>query len=397
MTHQTQLADRTRSLDRYCLNFSFLTPTPEPIAQILTTIPNQYAHKKTILGSPIQTISPHPNQSAHKKTISLQSSQPFSPSLLIPTPPKRILSITQNISNPALPNLSFLSRPSHSPNFLSPFSRYPSIFSMTAALPAYAVALKRRRQSQHFISLNSPRLSNDDSFPDSSAPEDFDPPSPSRAFPDELSQLRNSNSDLQRELAQLRRELRNEKDEAARLKQSFEAAERKIEELTSLLKTKDASLSSLQFAYETLEDDFRGLADVHAANSESLRLRQLEIQRLQLELENFRGNSNRRYYPVMEAPRVSYRPVVQESPPPKVERGEEEIPLSELNEDQLRNRLDVLSREKAERERLLNHAAPRGAKLAQVRIRKQELEEEAIKLGALVSKVRLEMRRRQIL
>jgi hypothetical protein len=333
---------------------------------------------------------------------------------------------------------------------------------MTDDLPPFALALKRRRQTQqqkssptsdHVLpnprrlspespdaSSSSPRpnrapvrksphrLPDDDAcFPDSSPPGEpggVDPPRSRASSPDEVERLRASNADLQHRLRELEHQNREMADEladlraegasAARLTRSLDAAKREIGDLTALVKSKDASIASLEFQFEKLEDDYRRLADIHAADSETLKARQLEIRRMELEMEQWKrtraDDTNRRYPPpIVEAPRQFYRspdrdlarfspPAVRDDPPIVAEqRPVEEIPIAELSDDELRSRLEVLTREKAEKERLLNHAAPRGAKLSQIRMQKQELEEEAIRLGSLISKVKLEMRRRQIL
>jgi hypothetical protein len=161
---------------------------------------------------------------------------------------------------------------------------------------------------------------------------------------------------------------------------------------------------------------------MHTADKEVLAARQVEVTRLQLEIDQ-----NRRYRPaVVEPPIASYRPAVLEPPiasyrpqfeppiasyrpavvePPRAqavpfdleEMPMEELPLSELSEGELRSRLEKLSKEKAEDERKLNLAAPPGAKLTQIRMQKQELEDEVVRLGGLISRIRLEMRRRQFL
>jgi hypothetical protein len=222
--------------------------------------------------------------------------------------------------------------------------------------------------------------------------------------------VRSTNAELQERIRNLEQWNRSLTDQLESVQSDLAAAERENRELTALIRTKDARIASQEFEFEKLEDDYRRLMDIRTADKEALMARQLEITRLQLEIDQIRPtDQNRRYRSsIVEGPMTSYRPQF-EAPRASAfrdpfaldfedrPRGLEDVPLNELSEGDLRSRLEELVRGKAENERKLNLAAPPGMKLTQIRQQKQELEDEVVRLAGIISKIRLEMRRRQYL
>jgi hypothetical protein len=82
--------------------------------------------------------------------------------------------------------------------------------------------------------------------------------------------------------------------------------------------------------------------------------------------------------------------------PPEVETRRD-VPLDEMTDGELRLRFDGLSQERQEKERKLNRAPPKGANLAHVRRQREELDEDVLRLGSLLAKVRLEMKCKEML
>jgi hypothetical protein len=77
-------------------------------------------------------------------------------------------------------------------------------------------------------------------------------------------------------------------------------------------------------------------------------------------------------------------------------RVAKQIPAEDMSDVELKDRFESLSREKEEKERQLSRAPPKGSNLAHVRRQKEELDNEIVKIGSLLSKVKLEMKRRGI-
>jgi hypothetical protein len=286
---------------------------------------------------------------------------------------------------------------------------------MSGSLPEFAIALKRRMQARRSAPAPSvrPQLS---LWPPLWRPNDWDEPSED-AVADEIYALRASNAQLQQRMEELEqqnellqqqnREIIDEmvalRSESRRSAQAADA-QRKIDELTQVLKSKDASIAAINQEYQTLEIDYQRLVDMRAADADSLRAKQLEVNLLQQELEQLRFS--RRVGdepPVRPPPKREFGlplPAVRNSLGFEAEQPEldawRDVPVADLTDGELRLRFDGLSQERQEKERKLNRAPPKGANLAHVRRQKEELDEDVVRLGSLIAKVRLEMKRRRI-
>jgi predicted RNase H-like nuclease (RuvC/YqgF family) len=247
------------------------------------------------------------------------------------------------------------------------------------------------------------------------------------------SSMRVMNSELERQIHELQlqnrslhqknREMMNEltilKSENARFTQvskQLAAAQREVAELSQLLRSKEASISALDEAYHKLETDYKRLLDNRSIDADSLAAKQTEINRLQQELDQCKFNRRLDDDP----PIGRFRPQSEEQPPPppqqqqrrevpaamrvnlcfgsddSLARMARQIPVEDMSDMELKDRFESLSKEKEDKERQLNRAPPKGSNLAHVRRQKEELDNEIVKLGSLLSKVKLEMKRRGI-
>jgi chromosome segregation ATPase len=231
-----------------------------------------------------------------------------------------------------------------------------------------------------------------------------------RSLEQENRSLFQSNRENMSELA----DLKTESVDYNQISRKLSACEHEIDELSQVIKSKDASINALEQAYTKLENDYKKLLGLRTRDSELLSAKQIEISRLTREIESLRTNA--RFDD--EPPRTHIRSVAEEQPVwPKSQasvvpsamkdnvhfgdsyseaRPTTNIPVTQMNDSELRLRLQTLTKEKEEKERFLNRAPPKGANLAHVRRQKAELDDQVVELDALLSKVRLEMKRRQI-
>jgi chromosome segregation ATPase len=252
---------------------------------------------------------------------------------------------------------------------------------------------------------------------------------------DEVKRLEQENVDLHAEYRDLEQQIRSlqhkhrdlvsemsamkaENQKAAQLSKDLAAAEREIAELTQLIKSKDTHFASLDRDYRALENDYNRRCEMRAADSETLRLRQMELARLQKELDQYRSSS--RFDEPEHEPIQRSRPrAIPEGPAPVVKRSfgqvpaamrdnlrfgadenpsraEIDFPVEEMSDRELKSRLANLTRERDEKERKLSKAAPKGSNVSHVRRQKEELDAEIIELGKQISKLRLELKRREV-
>jgi hypothetical protein len=360
---------------------------------------------------------------------------------------------------------------------------------MSTAMPAFALAFKRRRQNQHQskgsaddddVRISNQNLENDpirssmirpfksrQSLPQPSRPvyEDDDPltdasplssesdrrsvgedptddfgsdhlsvgmPPVDAATRSDQSSMRVMNSELQRQVHELQLQnrslqqknremtseltiLKSENTRLAQVSKQLAAAQREIAELSQVLRSKEASISALDEAYDKLEADYKHLLDSRSIDADGIAAKQMEINRLQQELDQCKFN--RRLDD--EPPIARFRAQKEEQPlppqqPPRREipaamrvnlcfgaddslaRVAKQIPVEDMSDGELKDRFESLSKEKEDKERQLNRAPPKGSNLAHVRRQKEELDNEVVKLGSLLSKVKLEMKRRGI-
>ena len=269
---------------------------------------------------------------------------------------------------------------------------------------------------------------------------------------DEVSALKGAISDLQQQLKELEQEnrrltqanrslqtelatLTNEARQTDQLSRQLADAERAADELRQIIKSKDASFAALDRDYKTLENDYKRLSDIRSAESDSLMMKQMEINRLQKELDQLRYSSVDYRAPPPPAmddfaapPRRLDVPMSAAAPPPapapmpmagqprrqgqvpaamrdnlrfgddspEPPRAVYDIPVSEMPDQELRSRLQALVAEREEKERQLSRAPPKGANISHVRIQKEELDNEIVELGKRIAKLRLEMKQRGI-
>ena len=263
---------------------------------------------------------------------------------------------------------------------------------------------------------------------------------------DEVSALKGAISDLQQQIKELEQEnrrlqqanrslqtevatLQNETRQTDQLTRQLAEAERAADELRQIIKSKDASFAALDRDYKTLENDYKRLSDIRSAESDSLMMKQMEINRLQKELDQMRY-ANVDYRPRADPPPLDDfnvpprridppAPAAMAPPPvpavrrtqvpaamrdnlrfgddsPEPPRAVYDIPVSEMPDQELRSRLQALVAEREEKERQLSRAPPKGANLSHVRIQKEELDNEIVELGKRIAKLRLEMKQRGI-
>jgi DNA repair exonuclease SbcCD ATPase subunit len=315
---------------------------------------------------------------------------------------------------------------------------------MNRELPAFAKALKRRHQA-----LNTTLHTETPSFPSQSR-QSLPPPShripsfetsdPKRDSSDltedtedcdhqQLSAIhfRTDASELQRRLRFLQQENRNllqtnremmselsdlkaDNFDFPQMSRKLTVTQREIHELTELIQSADTELTSLHQARIKLESDYKRLLDLRSIDSESIASNQFEINRITREIESLRSNGR-----IVDDIRSSFRNVVENQPKwqPQVVpsamkdnlhfgdensdgKGIVNIPVNQMNDGELRTRLQALTKEKEEKERMLNRAPPKGVNSAHVRRQKEQLDEEVVALDKILSKIRLEMKRRQI-
>jgi hypothetical protein len=250
-----------------------------------------------------------------------------------------------------------------------------------------------------------------------------------------VSSLRTENAELQRrfralkhenrELLQTRAELRSElvalKSNGAdypSVSKKLIACEHETETVQKLIETNAAKIVELDYAYNSLENDYKRHLNFQKLDPESTALQQLEINRLTREIENLRSGwkpdedgARNRFHTAPDDPPMDFRRSIPRSTqtiPSAMKdnlcfgddsfhsRPNADIPVTKLTDIQLREELQFLTEEKAEKERLLNRAPPKGANRAHVRTQKAELEDEITGLSSCLSKVRLEMKRRGI-
>jgi chromosome segregation ATPase len=234
----------------------------------------------------------------------------------------------------------------------------------------------------------------------------------------QVHELQLQNRSLQQKNREMMSELTILKSENARFTQvskQLVAAQREVAELSQVLRSKEASISALDEAYGKLEADYKHLLDSRSIDADGLSAKQMEINRLQQELDQCKFN--RRLDD--EPPIARFRAQNEEQAPlpPQQQRREvpaamrvnvcfggddsparmaKHIPVEDMSDAELKDRFESLSREKEDKERQLNRAPPKGSNLAHVRRQKEELDNEVVKLGSLLSKVKLEMKRRGI-
>jgi hypothetical protein len=251
-----------------------------------------------------------------------------------------------------------------------------------------------------------------------------------RDLEQQLRSLQHKNRDLMSEISGLKAE----SYKTAQLTKELGCAEQEIENLNQLIRSKDANFASLDRDYKTLENDYKRRRELRTAENESLRLKQLEINRLQKELDEYRSLSrsdDNAYGPALRAsrlrhnlddeplgttsrfqrdesnepasiPRRSYGQVhvamrdnvkFGDDHPPRIRL---DIQVEDLSDTEIRSRLMQLTLEKEEKERKICKAAPRGANMVHVNRQKEEMEEEIAELSRQISKYRFEMKRRDI-
>jgi chromosome segregation ATPase len=210
--------------------------------------------------------------------------------------------------------------------------------------------------------------------------------------------------------------LKNDKSRAAQLSNQLAIAEQQLAELKQVLWSKETSIADLTQQYERLEKDYTRLSDVRAIDAEEINAKQMEITRLQQELDQWKDAMQ----PKEPEPRNRFRAVTESDPPPATVRRP--VPVTppamkdnlvfgdaqpsfraarglltdQMSDTELRDKYQALTREKDEKERSLNRAAPKGAKIARVRVEKEELEQEVMQLSAQISKIKSEMNKRGI-
>jgi chromosome segregation ATPase len=235
-----------------------------------------------------------------------------------------------------------------------------------------------------------------------------------RDLEEEIKSLQQQNRELVSDITAMK----GDSYKTAQLSKALASAQREIDELRQIIQSKDANFASLDRDYKALENDYKRRYEMRSAESDALRVKQMEIVRLQKELDQYRTSSRldepahdvrerihpravpeepvhvppRSFGQVPAAMRDSLRFGVEDNPP----RVEFDAPVTEMGERELKSRLAALTQEKEEKERKLNKAAPKGANLAHVRRQKEELDEEIIALNRQISKLRLELKRRDI-
>jgi uncharacterized membrane protein len=250
---------------------------------------------------------------------------------------------------------------------------------------------------------------------------------------DDVSSLRTENAELLRRLRALKHENRellqgrtNLRNELAALKskgadylsvsKKLISCEQETETVRKLIETNTAQIVELDYAYNSLENDYKRHLDLQKLDPESTALQQLEINRLTRDIEHLRSGwkpdevgTRNRFHTAPDDPLMDFRRSIPRSTqtiPSAMKdnlrfghdsfhsRPNADIPVAKLTDVQLREQVQFLTEEKAEKERLLNRAPPKGANRAHVRAQKAELDDEITALSACFSKVRLEMKRR---
>jgi phage gp46-like protein len=80
---------------------------------------------------------------------------------------------------------------------------------------------------------------------------------------------------------------------------------------------------------------------------------------------------------------------------PPVNQTIRDFHVDEMCDVELNTRLQSLTREKEAKERIFNRAAPKGSKMAHVRVQKDQLEDEINCLAGQISKLKLELVKRR--
>jgi hypothetical protein len=185
------------------------------------------------------------------------------------------------------------------------------------------------------------------------------------------------------------------------------ARQRAVDELSQLIQSKDAEIACLCQSRTKLESDYKRMLDLRSLDAEAISSKQLEISRITREIESLRSGAR-----VVDDPRCSLRGAVDNPPVGRVQavpsamkdnvyfgddgKAASEMTVGQMSDAELRARLQALTKEKEEKEWLLSRAPPKGANSAHVRRQKEQLDEDVAALDRVLSKIRLEMKRRQI-
>jgi DNA repair exonuclease SbcCD ATPase subunit len=109
----------------------------------------------------------------------------------------------------------------------------------------------------------------------------------------QVKELQLQNRSLQQKNREMMSELTILKSENARFTQiskQLGTAQREVAELSQVLRSKEASIAALDEAYVKLEADYKHLLDSRSVDAEGLSAKQMEINRLQQELDQYKFN-----------------------------------------------------------------------------------------------------------
>jgi chromosome segregation ATPase len=242
-----------------------------------------------------------------------------------------------------------------------------------------------------------------------------------------IRQLEQENADLKEINAELEVKLsllssgRTAKEQE--LQKEMDAIKHVVASLKQIIASKDANFEALDRDYELLENDQKRLMRMRTADAEMMVRLQTEVNQLQKEVEELRGLreiEDIRSKAVTELDRSPiHRELISELPPASprhdinvhvamrdnVRFGDDDtansknhidLLTSTMTDQELRDKLSVLIREKEEKDRLARRAIPKGVNRAHALREQEELEEQISGLNRQIWKVRLEMKQRGI-
>jgi predicted RNase H-like nuclease (RuvC/YqgF family) len=226
--------------------------------------------------------------------------------------------------------------------------------------------------------------------------------------------LERQNRDIRSEIS----DLKSERALAVQLSSSLATADAQVADLTKVLQSKTAYIAELTAECESLEKSYQLLSEVRSKDAETVATKQMEITRLQQELDQLKqsgrvgiveAESRNRFRGIPEPERAIIpmrRQLVTTPPAMKVNlvfgddqpsfRAARDLFTDQMSDTELQTRYQILTKEKEEKERILNRVAPKGAKFARVRIEKEQLEQEVMELNPQIAKIKSEMNKRGI-
>jgi hypothetical protein len=181
--------------------------------------------------------------------------------------------------------------------------------------------------------------------------------------------------------------------------------------IVPVLGIEEYTIAKLTVDYDLRQKDCARLLENRSLNIEKSAAKQKELVYLQQELEQCKQSSR-----ITEEPRSRYRPPKEPDfvrrptaviPPAMkdnlvfgddrpLNRAVHDFTVVQMSDAELKLKFQTLTREKDEKERILNRVPPKEAKMARVRIEKDQLDDEVNTLGLQISKVQRELGRRGI-